>query len=108
MDSDVKQYRTPRSLPNGNGQEELAVSREDYIDLLVAASVTDPQAWPDGMQQCAALLARIREIEAGCISQHGTWDWEKLDEDSQDEYDELSLTLDRLRNPGKPVRISDL
>ncbi len=109
MDTDVKQeYKPPRDLPNGEGEAELAVSREAYVDLLVAANVTDPRAWPEGMQECAALLAKIREIEAAGIKAHGEWDWELLDEESQDEYDDSILQLDRLRNPGKPVLISDL
>jgi hypothetical protein len=109
MDSDVKQqYRTPRELPNGDGEAELAVSRETYVDLLVLANVTDPRAWPEGMQECAALLKRIRAIEEVCRVAHGEWDWELLEEDTQDEYDDLCSSLNKLRYAGEKVEWLDL
>ena len=109
MDSDVKQqYKPPRNLPNGEGEPELAVSRESYVELLVAANVTDPQAWPEGMQDCAAMLVRIRAIEAACRTAHGEWDWEPLDEDTQDEYDGLCASLNILRYASEKVEWLDL
>lgn len=44
----------------------------------------------------AKVLKRIRKIESDCIAQYGEFDWEKLTEDLQDEYDRLCILLDEL------------
>jgi len=79
-----------------------------YIQLLVGANITDPDLWPPGMEEGAKALARIRQIEAECIAQHGEFDWEKLPPDVQDEYDALCALLDRLQDEGESVVLRDL
>ncbi|GBC96969.1 hypothetical protein HRbin16_02784 [bacterium HR16] len=79
----------------------------DYIDLLIRANECDPSYWPAGKQHGAALLRRLREIEADCIRQHGAFDWEKLPAELQEEYDALRLQLDELRDDGTRVQFSD-
>ncbi len=69
------------------------------VDLLVIAGITDPQRWPEEARAGAALLARIRQIEADCKAQHGQWDWELLSPELQNEYDVACGKLDRLRYP---------
>ncbi|MBI3660077.1 hypothetical protein HY230_06360 [Candidatus Acetothermia bacterium] len=74
-----------------------------YVTLLVQANITDPALWPPGMQQGATALARVREIEADCIIKHGQFDWEKLPEAIQDEYDSLCVLLDELQDTGERI-----
>ncbi len=74
-----------------------------YVALLVQANITDPALWPPGMQEGASALARIRQIEANCISQYGEFDWEKLPEATQDEYDDLCALLDKLQDTGERI-----
>ena len=78
----------------------------DYLDLLIRANELDPSYWPASKRQGATLLKRIREIEAECIRQHGAFDWEKLPEPLQEEYDALRLQLDELRDDGTRVEFS--
>ena len=82
----------------------VTLDLRSYLNLLVKADVTDPHLWPPGLQDGAAALARIRQIEADCKSQHGEFDWEKLSPVVQDEYDSLSCALDSLREDAPPVR----
>ena len=81
----------------------VTLDLRSYLILLVEAGVTDPHLWPPGLQDGAAALARIRQIESDCKSQHGEFDWEKLSRVVQDEYDNLSAALDRLRENAPPV-----
>ncbi len=74
-----------------------------YVALLVRASITDPALWPPGMQQGAAALARVRQIEADCIAEQREFDWEKLPEAIQDEYDGLCTLLDELQDTGERI-----
>lgn len=74
-----------------------------YIALLVRANATDPALWPPGMENGAAWLARVRQIEADCIAQHGEFDWEKLPAAVQNEYDDLCALLDRLQDTGERI-----
>ncbi len=78
-----------------------------YIKLLVRANVTDPALWPPRMEKGAAWLARVRQIEVDCIAQHGEFDWEKLPEAVQNEYDSLCLSLDELQDIGEWVTWED-
>ena len=48
----------------------------------------------------AAALKRIRQMESDCIAHHGEFDWEKLPESEQDEYNGLCLLLDGLQDTG--------
>lgn len=73
-----------------------------HFMLLVKADATDPHLWPPGLQEGAAALARIRQIEADCKSQLGEFDWEKLSQVAQDEYDNLGSALDSLREDAPP------
>jgi hypothetical protein len=79
-----------------------------YVALLVRGNVTDPALWPPGMERGAHALARVREIEAACIADHGAFDWEQLPEPLQDEYDALCIELDALRDTGERFELSDL
>jgi hypothetical protein len=79
-----------------------------YITLLVRANVTDPALWPPGMQRGAEALARVRQIEADCVAQHGEFDWEKLSEALQDEYDGLCALLDGMQDTGERVPLDDV
>jgi hypothetical protein len=80
----------------------------DYMALLVRANVTDASLWPTGMEEGATALKRVREIEAECIAKCGEFDWEKLPEAVQDEYDSLCARLDRLQDTGERFRLRDL
>ena len=79
-----------------------------YITLLVQANVTDPAPWPLGMEKGATALKRVREIEANCIARHGEFDWEKLPETTQDEYDSLCALLDQLQDTGERIPLCKL
>ena len=87
---------------------EVTLSTIAYITLLVRANVTAPSLWPPGMEEGAAALRRVREIEAECIRQHGEFDWEKLKETVQDEYGNLCALLDRLQDTGERIGLRDL
>jgi hypothetical protein len=91
-----------RFSPHGN-PTTVTLDISTYIDLLVKANVTDPALWPPAMKGGASALARIREIEAECIARHGEFDWEKLPESVQDEYDSLCAFLDNLRDTGERI-----
>ena len=52
-------------------------------------------------------MKRIRQIESNCIAHHGGFDWEKLPESEQDEYDCLCLLLDELQDTGAWVTWED-
>ena len=86
----------------------VTLSAVAYITLLVQANVTDPSLWPPGMEEGATALRHVREIEAECIGQHGEFDWEKLTEGVQDEYDNLCVLLDRLQDTGERIGLHDL
>lgn len=88
-------------------QVTATLQMADYIDLLIRANEFDPSYWPAGKKQGAALLKRIREIEAECVRQYGAFDWERLPEELQEEYDALRLQLDELRDDGTRVEFSD-
>jgi len=79
-----------------------------YVSLLVRANVTQLELWPPGMEKGARDLARVRQIEADCVAQHGEFDWEKLPEDIQDEYDLLCAALDELQDTGERTALRDL
>jgi hypothetical protein len=72
-----------------------------YINLLVRTNMTDPAFWPPQMRDGAKALARVRQIEADCIAEHGEFDWEKLAEDVQDEYDSLCCELNEMQDTGE-------
>jgi len=79
-----------------------------YINLLVRTNTTDSAFWPPQMQDGAKALARVRQIEADCIAEHGEFDWEKLLEDVQDEYDSLCARLDELQDTGERTPLREL
>ena len=56
----------------------------------------------------ANALARVREIEADSVARHGEFDWEKLPERVQDEYDGLCVLLDDLQDTGERVGLRDV
>lgn len=86
----------------------VTLSTMTYITLLVQANVTDPAPWPPGMEKGATALKRVREIEANCIARHGEFDWEKLPETTQDEYDSLCALLDQLQDTGERIPLCKL
>ncbi len=94
--------RSPRFSPQGK-PARVTLDIQTYIDLLVQANVTDPTLWPPAMKEGASALARVRQIEAECIAQHGEFDWEKLPESVRDEYDGLCAFLDNLRDAGERI-----
>jgi hypothetical protein len=102
----TKPEPAPRFAVDKDGNAvDVLLDPTAYISLLVGADVFDPAYWPPGKEAGAALLSRIREIEAACIAAHGAFDWEKLEPAVQDEYDILTVELGRLhfgRN-GRPL-----
>ena len=87
---------TARFTAGGGG----TLDSREYVRLLVQADVTDPECWPPDMREGATALVRVRQIECTCRAKHGTFDWEKLPEEIQDEYDTLCSLLDRLQDKG--------
>jgi len=88
--------------------KSVILSTVAYITLLVRANVTTPSLWPPGMEEDAIALRRVREIEAECIAKLSEFDWEKLPESVQDEYDSLCALLDRLQDTGERTGLRDL
>jgi len=88
--------------------QSVILSMAAYITLLVRANETDPSLWPPGMEEGAMALRRVREIESDCIAKIGNFDWEKLPEDVQNEYDSLCALLDRFQDTGERIGLRDL
>jgi hypothetical protein len=88
----------PNGKPTG-----VTLGVKAYVTLLVQANVTNPELWPPESKDGAAALARVREIESGCIPQHGEFDCEKLTPAVQDEYDTLCILLDTLQEDNGSV-----
>ena len=100
----IKLRQPPQFSTTDDGKPtEVTLSTVGYITLLIRANVIDLALWPPWMKEGAAALARIRQIEADCIAQHGEFDWEKLSEAVQDEYDGLCALLDRLQDTGERI-----
>ncbi len=99
MNTGLKQ--SPQFATDANGKPtSVTLDTVAYVTLLVRGNVTDSAFWPPGMEEGAAALKRIRQIESDCITHHGEFDWEKLPESEQDEYDHLCLLLDELQDTG--------
>lgn len=96
------------STDEGEKRATVTLSLPAYVELLIDANVTDPAMWPPGMQSGAQALKRIREIEKESTAAHGCFDWEKLNHTTQDEYDGLSLLLDRLCDTGERFELSEV
>ncbi len=77
----------------------MTLTPETYVKLLVGANVTNPLFWPPGLEEGAAKLARLRQIESDNQSQIGAFDWESLPAEIQDEYDGLCVSLDSYQVP---------
>ncbi len=82
---------------DGNGSEFALLGIKQYIELLIQANETDEELWPPDYRQGAKYLARIREIERDCREKHGKWDWELIEPELQDEYDDTCALLDQMR-----------
>ena len=109
MGAPTAQLKTPQFTTDARGRPVgVKLDTVAYVTLLVRANVTDPALWPPGMQRGAEALARVRQIEADCVAQHGEFDWEKLPEAVQDEYDALSALLDSLQDTGERVSLDDV
>ncbi len=99
----------PRFVRRSNGRtKHVTLEPAAYVQLLIRANITNPAAWPPGMQQGAAWLKRIRQIEQQCVRRHGEWDWEKLSSKLQDEYDDNCAMLDQLLDTGERFPLRDL
>jgi len=109
MDNTSLQLKPPLHFTSDAEEKPTSVKPDTaaYITLLVRANATDPALWPPGMQQGSAALARVRQIEADCIAQHGEFDWEKLPTAIQDEYDEMCVLLDRLQDTGERIPLEE-
>jgi hypothetical protein len=59
------------------------------------------------MKKAEDALLRIRQIESDCIAQYGEFDWERLSEEVQDEYDSLCILLDELQNSGERISLEE-
>jgi len=98
-ESQITLDRPPRLTTNADGKPtDVLLDASTYIRLLINANIKDKELWPPNMEYATNALERIGQIESECISQYGEFDWEKLTEKEQDEYDSLCLILDELRN----------
>ena len=94
---DSKQY--PQFVTDDKGKSStVTLDTSAYIKLLVKANITDKTFWPSEMEEGADALLRIRQIESNCITKYGEFDWERLSEEVQDEYDSLCILLDELQD----------
>jgi len=108
-DTTVDLTSLPQFTTDAEGKPKaVTLETAAYIALLVKASITDPTLWPPGMEKGATALARVRQIEAECLAQYGEFDWEKLPEAVQDEYDGLCALLDSLQDTGERIPLRDL
>jgi hypothetical protein len=108
-ETDLELENPPQFTTDAEGKPTaVTLDTLSYIALLVRANVTTPALWPPGMEKGAAALKRVRQIEADCIAKHGEFDWEKLPEAVQDEYDGLCALLDDLQDTGERVVLRDL
>jgi len=78
-----------------------------YALLLAKANVLDARAWPPEFRQGAEYLSRIREIEAECIATCGEWDFDRLSDELQDEYDSAIVCLEMLVEPEPSVTLEE-
>jgi hypothetical protein len=112
MTTKTRKSARPRiQLDEESGAPIIALTPSAYIDLLIQANNTDPRFWPPQAKEGARALARLRAIERKCAEAHGAFDWERLSDRAQDEYDSLSAKLDGLRsesrwNPSSTPRAS--
>lgn len=82
---------------SANGQAQVTINQELYVQLLVCARESDPRAWPPGLENGARLVARAREIEEDCIARRGEFTPEKLSAKARNEYFKIHLALDELQ-----------
>jgi hypothetical protein len=109
MSTGLRFARPPRFAVDRAGRPvDTTLNTADCIELLIQAKVVNPEMWPPSMEQGAAALSRIRDIEAGCVGEHGRWDWELLPEDLQDAYDLACSQLSVLRSAGEAVALDTL
>ena len=109
MGAPAAELRVPQFTTDRDGKATaVRLDAVGYVALLVRANVTDPALWPPGMERGAEALARIRQIEADCTAQHGEFDWEKLAEEVQDEYDGLCALLDSMQDTGERVSLDEV
>jgi hypothetical protein len=100
---------SPQFMTDGEGNPTLVtLAPPTYITLLIRANVTDAALWTPGLEHAARILAQVRAVEVDCITAYGEFDWEKLSEVAQDEYDGLCALLDELQDTGERVPLHDL
>ena len=103
---DSKQY--PQFVTDDKGKSStVTLDTSAYIKLLVKANITDKTFWPSEMEEGADALLRIRQIESNCITKYGEFDWERLSEEVQDEYDSLCVLLDELQDTEEPITLEE-
>lgn len=78
-------------------QKKVRLSTSKYVQLLIDARETDPDCWPPGLEQAAALIERARSIEEACVEEWGEFDPDKLSGKPGREYFEIQLALDSLQ-----------
>lgn len=88
--------------------QEVTLKRENYVKLLVDARVTDPACWPPGLEEVAAMIERVRDIEEACVEKYGDFDPEKLSAQVQDEYMDLHLVIDAIQENCDIEEIAEL
>jgi hypothetical protein len=104
----TEERQAPQFVTDQKGKTTaVTLDTAAYVALLVQANVTDSALWPPGMQEGAAALARVREIETASARPGGVFDWEALPADAQDEYDSLCAFLDRLQDTGERIALRD-
>ncbi len=100
--------KEPQFTVDEKGKPVVILDKVSYIALLVRGKVTDPSLFPPGTEKGAKALARIRQIEADCVAQHGESEWEKLPAELKDEYDALCAFLDQLTDTDKRISLDEL
>jgi len=99
LKTQIQSEHLPQFSKDTDGKTVIvSLDTTTYIKLLIKANITNKAFWPSGMERVADALVRIRQIESDCIARNGEFDWEKLPEAFQDEYDGLCLLLDELQD----------
>lgn len=106
--SSLETSHPPSFAKNRAGKAtKVTLTLETYVKLLVEANVTNPLFWPPGLEEGAAKLARLRQIESDNQSQKGAFDWESLPAEIQDEYDALCVSLDSYQDSNDATHWED-
>ncbi len=77
--------------------KKVRLSTGKYVQLLIDARETDPDCWPPGLEEAAAMIESARAIEDACIQKWGEFDPDKLSREQNRKYLEIQLALDALQ-----------